>query len=147
MTVNKDQLLADMRKFPKQFDANDQSLVASTTVEELLENYRREVDALLGPTTPFPDLGPLSSSDENKGDEFLDRAKQLVKDWYFDYHNTIPNTVYIVWFAYILGGWKALVSTSVEDGRYHEVTHNVAKGETYHDVYEKQYNEVHKEQA
>lgn len=31
--------------------------------------------------------------------------------------------VYVVWFCYILGGWKALVSTTIPDDRYYEVTH------------------------
>ncbi len=30
--------------------------------------------------------------------------------------------VYVVWFAFILGHWKALISTSLPDGRYYEVT-------------------------
>lgn len=46
-------------------------------------------------------------------------------------------TVYIVWFCYILGGWKALVSTSLPDGMYYEVTHSAVKQETYLDVYKK----------
>lgn len=45
--------------------------------------------------------------------------------------------VYVVWFCYILGNWKALLSTTVTDGMYYEVTHNVAKEETYLDAYKK----------
>lgn len=45
--------------------------------------------------------------------------------------------VYVVWFAYILGGWKALVSTKLPDGMYYEVTHNREKNETYIDAYKK----------
>jgi hypothetical protein len=44
---------------------------------------------------------------------------------------------YVVMFAYVLGGWKALVSTSRPDGRYFEVTHNKDKGEIYVDFYVK----------
>lgn len=54
------------------------------------------------------------------------------------------DNIYVVWFCYILGGWKALVSTHTPDGKYYEVTHNVAKQETYVDTYVKidntQYN-------
>lgn len=50
--------------------------------------------------------------------------------------------VYIVWFCYILGGWKALVSTTLVDGRYYEVTHNGETDETYLDVYVKVFNTV-----
>lgn len=46
-------------------------------------------------------------------------------------------SAYIVWFCYILGGWKALVSTTLPDGRYYEVTYNKDKKETYVDLYVK----------
>lgn len=45
--------------------------------------------------------------------------------------------VYIVCFCYILGGWKALVSTTLPDGMYYEVTYNKEKCETYLDAYKK----------
>lgn len=45
--------------------------------------------------------------------------------------------VYVVWFAFVLGNWKALLSTSLPDGKYYEVTHNGAKQETYLDCYVK----------
>ena len=46
-------------------------------------------------------------------------------------------STYIVWFAYILGGWKALIRTTLPDGMYYEVTYNKEKGETYIDAYKK----------
>lgn len=45
--------------------------------------------------------------------------------------------VYVVWFCFILGGWKALVSTTIADGRYYEVTYNKVADKIYLDVYEK----------
>ena len=45
--------------------------------------------------------------------------------------------IYVVWFCYILGGWKSLVSTNEPDGMYYEVTYNVDKDETYFDAYKK----------
>jgi hypothetical protein len=50
--------------------------------------------------------------------------------------------IYVVWFSYTLGNWKALVSTTNDDNRYYEVTHNKALKETYVDVYVKEANEV-----
>lgn len=50
--------------------------------------------------------------------------------------------VYIVWFCYILGGWKALVSTTLPDDQYYEVTYDREKGQTYIDVYKKKENIV-----
>lgn len=45
--------------------------------------------------------------------------------------------VFIVWFSKTLQNWKALVSTTVSDGMYYEITHNGDKGETYLDTYKK----------
>lgn len=49
---------------------------------------------------------------------------------------------YIVWFCFILGGWKALVSSTNADGRYYEVTFNKDKSEAYIDTYRKTHNNV-----
>lgn len=45
--------------------------------------------------------------------------------------------VYIVWFCYILGGWKCLVSTTLPDGMYYEVTYDKNKKYIYLDAYKK----------
>ena len=58
-----------------------------------------------------------------------------------DFEVNLSN-VYTVWFCYILGGWKALVSTTREDNRYYEVTFNEDKRETYLDIYIKSENHV-----
>lgn len=48
--------------------------------------------------------------------------------------------VYVVWYAYVLGGWKCLISTTVPDNKYYEVTYNAAKREMYVDTYIKMAN-------
>lgn len=58
-----------------------------------------------------------------------------------DYYG--PDDVYVVWFCYILGGWKALVSTPVEDGRYYEVTYNRKNNESYVDIYKREVGWIH----
>lgn len=72
-----------------------------------------------------------------------ERAKMLVVD-YFNSHADITDgkaitvdDVFVVWFCKTLQNWKALVSTTVPDGMYYEVTHNGDKGETYVDAYKK----------
>jgi hypothetical protein len=51
--------------------------------------------------------------------------------------------LYIVWFAKVLGNWKALISTTVPgDGLYFEVTHSGEKNETYVDIYRKSANHL-----
>lgn len=47
------------------------------------------------------------------------------------------NKVYVVWFSKVLQNWKALVSTTLPDGMYYEVTYNGDKKETYIDAYKK----------
>ena len=73
----------------------------------------------------------------------LKRAKQLVVNYYNsrvertdDFEITEEN-VFIVWFCKTLQNWKALVSTTVSDGMYYEITHNGDKHETYLDAYKK----------
>ncbi len=51
-----------------------------------------------------------------------------------------PFDVYVVWFSYVLGGWKALVSTTLPHSLYMEITHNVVENETYLDAYFKAEN-------
>jgi len=73
----------------------------------------------------------------------LKKAKSLVVNYY---NNRVEKTddfgiteddVFIVWFCKTLQNWKALVSTTVSDGMYYEVTHNGDKQETYLDAYKK----------
>jgi hypothetical protein len=45
--------------------------------------------------------------------------------------------VYIVWFCKTLQNWKALLSTTLPDGMYYEVTYNGDKKEIYLDAYKK----------
>jgi len=73
----------------------------------------------------------------------LKKAKQLVVNYYNsrvemtdDFEITEEN-VFIVWFCKTLQNWKALVSTTVSNGMYYEVTYNGDKQETYLDAYKK----------
>ena len=45
--------------------------------------------------------------------------------------------VYVVWQCYILGNIKALLTTTLPDGMYYEVTYNGEKDEFYLDAYKK----------
>lgn len=49
---------------------------------------------------------------------------------------TLEN-VFIVWFCKTLQNWKALVSTTLPDGMYYEVTYNGNNKEIYLDAYKK----------
>lgn len=45
--------------------------------------------------------------------------------------------VYVVWFSKVLQNWKALVSTTLPDGMYYEITFNGDRQEMYIDAYKK----------
>lgn len=51
--------------------------------------------------------------------------------------NFSENDVYVVWFCYILGNWKALVSTTIPDNMYYEVTFDRGRQKVYIDSYKK----------
>ena len=81
--------------------------------------------------------------DRSKNDAMIRRAKELVVDYYNERVEKTDNMtiteedVFIVWFCKTLQNWKALVSTTISDGMYYEITHNGDKGETYIDAYKK----------
>lgn len=74
---------------------------------------------------------PFSTEDE--GVNYIEYAKRLILHQYnisgigtprgeeIDYLRI--DEIYVVWFSYTLGNWKALLSTARPDGRYYEVTH------------------------
>ena len=81
-----------------------------------------------------------------QNDAMLDRAKELVVRYFNEQSEKTDNfkltkdDVFVVWFCKTLQNWKALVSTTVSDGMYYEVTHNGDKNETYLDAYKKWQN-------
>ena len=73
--------------------------------------------------------------------EFISLAKELVKQYaikHLDKSDELPNfDVFVVWSCYILGNIKAMISTTLCDGMYYEITYNKAKHEVYLDAYKK----------
>nr|DAF51793.1 MAG TPA: hypothetical protein [Podoviridae sp. ctHMt20] len=74
---------------------------------------------------------------------YQEKAKQIVIDYYnervekTDNKKLTENEVFVVWFSKTLQNWKALISTTISDGMYYEVTYNGDKKETYLDAYKK----------
>lgn len=67
---------------------------------------------------------------------------QLVKDYALEHLDKSVSLqesleVYVVWQCYILGNAKWLLSTTLPDGMYYEVTFNKAKNEFYLDAYKR----------
>lgn len=81
--------------------------------------------------------------------DFVRLAKRAVMDYFntqadpTDKNGRInEDDVFVVWLCRTLGNNKALLSTTVSDGMYYEVTYNGAKGEAYVDAYKKWKNFV-----
>lgn len=74
---------------------------------------------------------------------YQEKAKKIVIDYYndrvekTDNKKLTANEVFVVWFSKTLQNWKALISTTISDGMYYEVTYNGDKKETYLDAYKK----------
>lgn len=83
--------------------------------------------------------------------DFQLSAKLFVARYYNNNHYDdlwiTTEQVYVVWFAKTLQNWKCLLSTTIRDGMYYEVTHNGTKGETYLDAYRKVENVVYSDEA
>lgn len=75
--------------------------------------------------------------------KFIQFAIKAVVDYFNEHVDTTiraaltPEDVYIVWSCKTLGNNKALLSTTVPDGMYYEITYNGAKKEAYFDAYKK----------
>lgn len=91
-----------------------------------------------------PVLGDLNLTTEHEtSDSWPDLAIRMVRDWAVEGLGVPGDTgFYVVWFCFILGGWKALVSSTEADGRYYEVTFNKIKDEAYIDTYLKTHNQM-----
>ena len=73
----------------------------------------------------------------------LERFRQMVADYYnsrvdaTDAKKIRTDDVYVVWSCKTLQNWKALLSTTVPDLMYYELTYDGDKQRTYLDAYRK----------
>ena len=77
-------------------------------------------------------------------DQFQSVCKKKLVEWYNkndDLYHTQQridlSNVFVVWSCKTLQNNKALLSTTVSDGMYYEITHNGDKCEIYLDAYKK----------
>lgn len=72
------------------------------------------------------------------------RAIEIVRNYivsHLDKSDTMPEfEVYVVWKCKALQNWKYLISSTLFDGMYYEITYNGDKKEWYLDAYKKQEN-------
>ena len=68
-------------------------------------------------------------------------ATKIVRDYIFEHldkSDTTPNfEVFVVWKCKALQNWKYLISSTLFDGMYYELTYNGDKDEWYLDAYKK----------
>lgn len=75
--------------------------------------------------------------------EFINKCKEIVKDYANDHLDKSDNKeitindVFVVWSCKTLQNNKALLSTTLFDGMYYELTYNGDKKELYLDAYKK----------
>lgn len=83
-----------------------------------------------------------------KNNNFEKLCKEIVRDYsneHLDKSDNVKITlddVYIVWSCKTLQNNKALVSTTINDGMYYELTYNGDKKELYLDAYKKWENKA-----
>lgn len=76
-------------------------------------------------------------------DKFLEKCKEIVKEYTnehldkSDKKEITINDVFVVWSCKTLQNNKALLSTTLFDGMYYELTYNGDKKELYLDAYKK----------
>ena len=75
-----------------------------------------------------------------------EKALQIVRDYierHIDKSDEMPEfEVYMVWKCKALQNWKYLLSSTLPDGMYYELTYNGDKKEWYLDAYKKFENVV-----
>ena len=73
--------------------------------------------------------------------EFIEKCKEIVKQYameHLDKSDNVPEfDVFDVWYCKTLQNHKALLSTTLFDGMYYELTYNGDKKELYFDAYKK----------
>lgn len=83
-----------------------------------------------------------------KNNEFEKLCKETIVDYFnnrveiTDDMKITEDNVFIVWSCKTLQNNKAMVSTTVSDGMYYELTYNGDKGELYLDAYKKWENKA-----
>ncbi len=112
--------------------------MADASASSTFQNYQK---GLLG-SDAFGHGAPLVQGVD--AISLWDQARRSIFDYVknrlekTDNHVTFTgDEVYIVWFVKVLQNWKALVSTTLPDGMYYEVTYDGDKKATYIDAYKK----------
>ena len=72
-----------------------------------------------------------------------ERARKIVMDYFnthvdvTDHKQLTMDDVFVVWWCKTLQNWKYLISSTLHDGMYYELTYNGDRQEFYLDAYKK----------
>ena len=74
-------------------------------------------------------------------EKFIEKCKEIVRQYTEEHLDKSDNMtkfdVFVVWSCKTLQNHKALLSTTLSDGMYYELTYNGDKKELYFDAYKK----------
>lgn len=83
----------------------------------------------------------MNTIDLHQYADHTEAALAIVRDYvneHLDKYDPPANyQIYVVWSCHVLGHKKWLISTTLSDGMYYEVTWDSAKGQFYFDAYKK----------
>lgn len=75
----------------------------------------------------------VTPSPDGLVDAFITYFNENVAD--YDLSKISKSEVYVVWFCYIVGNAKVLISTTRQDHKYYEVTYHLDKKQLHIDSY------------
>lgn len=85
----------------------------------------------------------ICRSEDMDSQEFVNKCKELISEYVnqnldaTEGKQITTEDVFVVWLSKALQNNKAMLSTTLPDGMYYEVTHNGDKKEIYLDAYKK----------
>ena len=85
----------------------------------------------------YPPCGRKVIGGKNMDNKAIQIVTDYIKD-HLDKSDTMPDfEVFVVWKCKALQNWKYLMSSTLFDGMYYEITYNGDKKEFYFDAYKK----------
>jgi hypothetical protein len=120
----------------------DEAFIEAVPVRSLDQRYEDSLKVLRSYNEMMKGVPmPIDDGLELNPNNFMDKAKKIVRDYvneHLDKSDTpVEFEVYVVWFSKTLKNWKGLLSTTLPDQMYYEVTYNGHDCETYLDAYKK----------
>lgn len=132
-------------KMTAKIDVADASLLGRYITDGLISAISIVPEFI--PARPEPDTRPIYKKQRqdpfvnDTAEIFMNKARYLVRAYIearLDKSDPpVEFQVYIVWFCKTLQNWKALVSSTLPDGMYYELTYSGDQAETYLDAYKK----------